>query len=103
MPYTYNSSFELLQNLLDRSDSVTEFTQFVQVSTEFMTIMSQEEKRKQDEDRRGYLMQEIFQNADKLGCPNELPPLKSKTVPQLEELNQRLLKELSNSNLRLVS
>ncbi|MGK7883611.1 MAG: hypothetical protein AB4057_03175 [Crocosphaera sp.] len=100
----YNAS-ELLGELLDRSDSVTEFTQSLQISTEFMTIMSKEEKRKQDEVRKNYLMQRILEyDGPQLGMSSrEHPPLKSMTVTDLEDYSKKLSKQASSNSIRLVS
>lgn len=98
------SAIDLAQKSLALGSSPSEVIELIQSVTELSNLQNQQIQAKQDEERRGYLMQDIMKLLTQLQIPtHKQRVLKAMTTPQLDtyaqelsqQLKERLFKHLS--------
>lgn len=92
--YDSLSLIDLAQNFFARGSSLSEIIELIQSVTELSNVQNQQIQAKQDDDRRGYVMQEIMRLKSQLGISDDKTRiLKAMTTSQLdayaEELHQQ--------------
>jgi len=93
----YDSSWavELVQTVVSRADSLSEGTECLQAVTALLNLDYQQSQSKRDDERRGYLMNEILRVSPQLGiASNELRSLKAMTTSKLEAYADELYRQL---------
>jgi hypothetical protein len=103
--YDSLSLVELLKTVASRSENLTEGTKFLETAIPFLNAETQQIQELRDNERRGYLMQDIMRLTAQLGIPSDKQRvLKAMTTSQLdayaEELS-RQLKDRDNSRKHL--
>jgi len=97
---THDNSWALVEAVANRADSLSEGSQFLQAVTGLLQQSNLQWQLKQDEQRRGHLMREIYQVSSRLGiASHELRSLKAMTTPKLEAYAEELYRQLGNSSL----
>jgi hypothetical protein len=89
---------DLLLTVASRADSLSEGTKFLEAATALLNAENQKSQAKQDDERRGYLMNDIYRVSKQLGIDSDkLRNLKAMTTSQLEAYAEELYRQLKNS------
>ncbi|MFM6277914.1 MAG: hypothetical protein ACKPKG_19010 [Dolichospermum sp.] len=84
--------------------SPSEVIELIQSVTELSNVQNQQIQAKQDEERRGYLMQDIMQLLTQLQIPtHKQRVLKAMTTPQLDTYAQELSQQLKERPFKHLS
>ncbi|MEH2061570.1 MAG: hypothetical protein V7K50_04740 [Nostoc sp.] len=90
-----SSVVELLKTVASRADSLTEGTKFLETGFLIQKAENQQIQELRDDERRGYLMQEIMRLLAQLGIPSgNQRVLKAMTTLQLEAYKEELDQQL---------
>lgn len=103
---SYDSSWtlDLVQTVASRTDSLSEGTKFLEATTALLNAENQKSQAKQDDERRGHLMNDIYRTSEKLGMDsNKLRNLKAMTTSQLEVYAEELYWQSKNSSSKHLS
>ncbi|MCC5621907.1 hypothetical protein, partial [Nostoc sp. CHAB 5715] len=103
---SYDSSWtvDLVQTVASLADSLSEKTKFLEATTALLNAESQKSQAKQDDERRGYLMNDIYRVSKQLGMDSDkLRNLKAMTTLQLEAYAEELYRQLKNHPLKHLS
>jgi hypothetical protein len=102
--YYSSWSVDLLQTVASRADSLAEATKFLEAATALLNAENQKSQAKQDDERRGYLMNDIYRVSKQLRIhSDELRNLKAMTVLQLEVYAEELYRQLRSSSSQQLS
>lgn len=98
------STIDLAQKSLALGSSPSEVIELIQSVTELSNVQNQQIQAKQDEERRGYLMQDIMQLLTQLQIPtHKQRVLKAMTTPQLDTYAQELSQQLKERPFKHLS
>ncbi|MEH2319279.1 hypothetical protein [Nostoc sp.] len=98
-PTNYDSSsvVELLKTVASRADSLAEGTKFLETGFLYVKAENQQIQELRDDERRGYLMQDIMRLLAQLGIPSgNQRVLKAMTTLQLEAYKDELHQQLKD-------
>ncbi|MFB2879513.1 hypothetical protein [Floridanema aerugineum] len=100
-----NSSYvEFLNTVASRADSLAEGTKFLENAAPFLKAETQQIQELRDDERRGYLMQEIMRLHEQLGIASSNQRiLKAMTTPQLDAYAEELYQQLKNRPFKHLS
>lgn len=98
---SYDSSWtvDLLQTVASRADNLPEATKFLEAAIALLSVENQKSHAKQDDERRGYLMNDIYRVIKQLGMDSDkLRNLKAMTTLQLEAYAEELYQQVKSSS-----
>lgn len=102
----YDSSWtvNLLQTVTHLPDSLPEKTKHLEVALALVKTIEQYSQAKRDDERRGYLMQDIMRLIEQLKIPSaNQRVLKAMTTSQLDAYAEDLNQQLKNSSFKHLS
>ncbi|MGB3638331.1 MAG: hypothetical protein WBA39_12275 [Rivularia sp. (in: cyanobacteria)] len=102
----YDSSWtvNLVQTVTPLPDSLPEKTKYLEVALALVNIEDQYNQAKRDDERRGYLMQDIMRLIEQLKIPSaNQRVLKAMTTSQLDAYAEHLNRQLKNSSSKHLS
>jgi hypothetical protein len=103
---TYHSSsvVELLKTVASRADSLADGTEFLKTAIPFLKAETQQIQELRDNERSGYLMQDIMRLLEQMGIPSRNQRvLKAMTTSQLEDYAEDLRLQSKNSSSKHLS
>ncbi len=99
-----SSVVELLKTLASRADSLEEGTKLLETGIPYLKAETQQIQEQRDDERRGYLMQEIMRLHEQLGISSSNQRiLKAMTTQQLDAYAEELYQQLKNRPFKHLS
>mgnify|MGYP001799594896 CR=1 FL=1 len=102
----YDSSWtvNLVETVVPLPNSLLEKTKFLEVTLALVNTEDQYNQVKRDDERRGYLMQDVMRLIEQLKIPcSKQRVLKAMTTSQLEVYAEDLYQQLKNSSSKHLS